>query len=77
MSRISPTWSDIDLIGKIADLKHDNYRLTLAVSTMMELLVEKGLLTHDDISRKAADLDAFLQVTDEAPTSARARYPMT
>ncbi|MBD8497876.1 hypothetical protein NQ117_12100 [Paenibacillus sp. SC116] len=58
-------WSNIDLIAQIADLKQDNYRLTLALSTLMELLVEKGIVEQDDISRKALELDQFLELTDE------------
>lgn len=53
-------WSEIDLIGKLADLKQDHYRLTLAVTTLMELLVEKGILQQEDISRKAAELDPYV-----------------
>ncbi|WP_425414122.1 hypothetical protein [Paenibacillus assamensis] len=61
----SAMWSNIDLIAQIADLKQDNYRLTLALSTLMELLVEKGIVEQDDISRKALELDQFLELTDE------------
>ncbi|WP_418789186.1 hypothetical protein [Paenibacillus agilis] len=61
----SSMWSNIDLIAQIADLKQDNYRLTLALSTLMELLVEKGIVEQDDISRKALELDQFLELTDE------------
>jgi len=60
MKRPQTTWADIDLIGKLADLKQDHYRLTLAVSTLMELLIEKGLLQQEDISRKAAELDPYV-----------------
>lgn len=56
----SAAWSEIDLIGKLADLKQDHYRLTLAVTTLMELLVEKGILTQEDISLKAAELDPYV-----------------
>ncbi|MGZ9585936.1 hypothetical protein [Paenibacillus marinisediminis] len=60
MTSNSSNWAEIDLIGKLADLKHDHYRLTLAVSTLMELLVEKGILEQEDISRKAAELDSYI-----------------
>ncbi len=75
MERISPTWAEIDLIGKIADLKNDQYRLTLAVSTLMELLVEKGVITKDDISSKASELDTFIHLTNEFSSSPEP-YPM-
>ncbi|MBN3524268.1 hypothetical protein [Paenibacillus apiarius] len=67
MKSSSSAWSDVDLIGKLADMKEDQYRLTLALSTLMELLVEKGLLTHEDIALKAEQLELWL--TDEPETS--------
>ncbi|MCY9529039.1 MULTISPECIES: hypothetical protein [Paenibacillus] len=73
MTTSSTIWSDIDLVGQLADMKEDQYRLTLALSTLMELLVEKGLITQEDISRKANDLDRWL--TDEPQTS-HEPYPM-
>lgn len=73
MTTSSTIWSDIDLVGQLADMKEDQYRLTLALSTLMELLVEKGLITQEDISQKANDLDRWL--TDEPRTSYEP-YPM-
>lgn len=73
MTTTSPIWSDIDLVGQLADMKEDQYRLTLALSTLMELLVEKGLITQEDISQKANDLDRWL--TDASQTS-REPYPI-
>ncbi|MCM3288976.1 hypothetical protein M3661_02345 [Paenibacillus sp. MER 180] len=73
MTTSSTIWSDIDLVGQLADMKEDQYRLTLALSTLMELLVEKGLITQEDISQKANDLDRWL--TDEPQTS-HEPYPM-
>lgn len=64
MKRTHSTWADIELVGKLADLKHDHYRLTLAVSTLMELLVEKGILQQEDISRKAAELDPYVACSE-------------
>lgn len=74
MERYSPTWTEIDLVGKIADLKDDQYRITLAVSTLMELLVDKGVITKDDISNKASELDTFIHLTQEF-SSSQQPYP--
>jgi hypothetical protein len=41
-------------------MKHDHYRQLLAVSTLIELLVEKGLLTPDEIREKASQMEAEL-----------------
>ncbi|GAC41707.1 hypothetical protein [Paenibacillus popilliae] len=60
-------WSDVNMVGQLADLKEDQYRLTLALSTLIELLVEKGLVTDADIARKAHEVDQWL--TGEPKTS--------
>ncbi|UHA75399.1 hypothetical protein [Paenibacillus sp. 481] len=58
-NRVSAAMSEVNLIAQLADLKEDNYQLTLALSTLMELLVERGILTHDDIVHKAEQLDTY------------------
>lgn len=73
MTTPSTIWSDIDLVGQLADMKEDQYRLTLALSTLMELLVEKGLITQEDISQKANDLDRWLT---DAPQTSHEPYPI-
>jgi hypothetical protein len=67
MKTASSAWSDVNIVGQLADLKEDQYRLTLALSTLMELLIEKGLITDEDIARKAHEVDRWL--TDEPETS--------
>jgi hypothetical protein len=58
MNRISNHLEQIDLIGKLADLKNANYHNALLVSTIIELLVEKGIITASDIATMSARLDA-------------------
>lgn len=65
----SAAWSEVDLFGKLADLKQDHYRLTLAVTTLMELLVEKGILQQEEISKKAAELDPYVVCAEYGPVS--------
>ncbi|RKP51353.1 hypothetical protein D7Z26_16265 [Cohnella endophytica] len=50
----------LDLASQVSDMKHDNYRQLLAISTLIELLVEKGILTPDDIRDKASQMEAEL-----------------
>lgn len=58
--RPSPfTMEQIDLIGKLADLKDQHYRNTLVLTAVLELLTEKGLLSEQEIRAKASELDAF------------------
>lgn len=48
---------EVELIGKLADLKLDHYQNSLVLSAMLELLVEKGILTRCEIEAKAKLLD--------------------
>jgi hypothetical protein len=60
MKSTSYGWHYLDLASQISDLKHDHYRQVLAVSTLIELLVEKGILTPDEIREKAALMEEEL-----------------
>jgi hypothetical protein len=53
-------WHYLDLASQVSDMKHDHYRQLLALSTLIELLVEKGLLTPDEIRDKAAQMETEL-----------------
>ncbi|CAH0121347.1 MULTISPECIES: hypothetical protein [unclassified Paenibacillus] len=67
MSRMFSPMEQVDLVAKLADLKEEHYRNTLALSTLIELLVEKQILTRSEIEEKAAELDQFIS---------RSPYPM-
>jgi hypothetical protein len=58
----------VDFIGKLADLKEQHYQNTLILSAILELLLEKGLLTHQDIELKASQLDEALSLHSTYPT---------
>lgn len=47
----------VELIGQIADLKEIDYRNTLAIAALIELLIEKGLITKNDFTQKARELE--------------------
>lgn len=49
---------DIEIISQLADLKEIDYRNTLAIATLIELFIEKGLCTRQEFTRKAKELDA-------------------
>lgn len=46
----------VSFVAKLADLKEDYYRNTLAVSALIELLIDKGIITRQEIEQKAAQL---------------------
>lgn len=57
MNRIRRPLQEIDIIGKLADLKDQHYRNTLLLSALVELLIEKKILTTEEMDRKIKHLD--------------------
>jgi hypothetical protein len=53
-------WQYLDLAARLGDLKDDQYRQLLALSTLIELLVDKGLLTPEEIRAKSLYMEAEL-----------------
>jgi hypothetical protein len=47
----------LDIISQIADLKEIDYKNTLAITSLIELLIEKGILDRYDIAEKAQLLE--------------------
>jgi hypothetical protein len=47
----------INLYARLADMKAVDYRNTVALAALIDLLVEKGLLTRDELARAAARLN--------------------
>lgn len=47
----------LEVIGQIADLKETDYKNTLAIACIIELLIEKGIISRSDISKKAYFLE--------------------
>jgi len=48
----------INLFATLADMKEVDYRNSLAVSALIELLIEKGLITRQEVAARAQMLDA-------------------
>lgn len=57
MKRPMNAWDQVNLAAQIADLKQSQYTNTLALSALIELLIEKGLLSPEDFHRKTAQLE--------------------
>lgn len=47
----------VNLVGQIGDLKEIDYRNTLAIATLIELLIEKDIITRQEFARKSYYLD--------------------
>ena len=52
-----PAWEYVQSMAKIADLAESHYRTTLALSALIELMVDKGFITPEEFHQKAADLE--------------------
>lgn len=52
----------LELIGQIADLKETDCHQSLALETLIELLIEKGVFTRQEFSRKAQALDLLAEL---------------
>ncbi|MDP5276048.1 hypothetical protein [Chengkuizengella axinellae] len=57
MNKTLSPLDEIDMIGKLADLKEEHYKNTLLINSMMELLLEKDILSYDEIILKMKQLD--------------------
>jgi hypothetical protein len=47
----------LDMISQIADLKEIDYKNTLAITSIIELLIEKGILDSSEVAAKAQYLE--------------------
>lgn len=61
--------TDVDLIAQIADLKEVDYKNTLILTALVELLVEKGILSRHDVLTRAQLLDTDLESQIQELTS--------
>ena len=48
---------EIDIVSQLSDLKNIDYRNTLAIATLIEIMVEKGIITRQEFAKKAQQLD--------------------
>ncbi|MBQ8682351.1 MAG: hypothetical protein IJ510_01340 [Selenomonadales bacterium] len=46
------------VFSQIADLKETDYKTTLAITALIELLIQKNLITPQELSREATALEA-------------------
>ena len=55
------TLEHVDLAAKLADLKQDNYNTVLTLSAILELLIEKGIISLEELENKASAIDKKLE----------------
>lgn len=52
------TWETVQWTSQLADLKEQQYRSTLLICALAELLMEKEILTREEIAQMASQLEA-------------------
>lgn len=57
--------SEIDVLYQIAKLKDIDYKNTLLITSLVELLIEKGVITRKELINKTKELDT-IAVTSNA-----------
>jgi hypothetical protein len=57
MNRMSRIPFEVEMYAQLADLKQVDYQNTLVITALVELLVEKGLLTRKDVLDKVKQLE--------------------
>lgn len=48
----------LDITGQLAHLKDIDYKNTLAITVLIELLIDKGIFTRQEFTRKAQELES-------------------
>ncbi len=51
--------NSVDIIAQISAMKDIDYRNTLAIASVIEILIEKGIIKRNDIAVKARQLDSM------------------
>lgn len=50
---------DLDLYGQLSDLKEVDYRNTLAIATIIEILITKGIIDRKEFAQMAKNIDSM------------------
>lgn len=51
--------NQLDILAQLSDMKDVDYRNTLALASIIEVLVDKGIINRVDIAKKAQELDSM------------------
>ncbi|MNP66517.1 hypothetical protein D3C76_1622390 [compost metagenome] len=61
-SFFSTPQNEVHILAKLADIKEEHYQQLVTLSAMMELFIEKGILTREEIQKKVDELDAIIDL---------------
>ena len=65
--------NSLAVFSQIADLKETDYKTTLAITALIELLIHKNVITPQELSRIATDLETEAE-TQLQHSSTNERY---
>lgn len=68
MNRISHL-DEVHMIAKLADLKESHYHQSLVLSALIQLLIDKGVITAQELQLKTKELDSVLTPDPAHPIS--------
>ncbi|MEW9699585.1 hypothetical protein [Paenibacillus sp. SI8] len=69
MNRIHSHFDEINMIGKLADLKESHYHQSLVLSSLIQVLIDKGIISAQELQQKSKELDAALTPNGAHPIS--------
>jgi hypothetical protein len=50
----------VQFIGKLGDLKDEHYHLILVQSALIELMIDKGLFSRQELDLKITEIDRLM-----------------
>lgn len=68
-NRIRTHLDEVQLIGKLADLKEDHYRNSLILTALIDVLIDKGVLTTQELQNRMDKLDSSFSPHPAPPIS--------
>ncbi|ETT39595.1 MULTISPECIES: hypothetical protein [unclassified Paenibacillus] len=60
MESFSTSKDLVQFIGKLGDLKDEHYQLILAQHAMIELLIDKGLFSRQELEHKITEVERLM-----------------
>jgi hypothetical protein len=57
MNPFPSSLDEVNLVGKLADLKESHYLQSLLISALIDTLMDKGLITAEELASRAHQLD--------------------
>lgn len=51
--------SDVDILSQITDLKEIDYKNTLLITSLIELLVENNIINKSELAKRIKTLDEY------------------